>query len=118
MKYFCFFILTIIFFFSAKASFVEGLEDIPLPAELTQTEDTGLSFGNEEIRFIEMSFESKTLSFDKVISFYKETLPQMGWKITTISSSKLVSEREGESLEINRESASPLVIRLTLKSKN
>ena len=118
MKYFWLFIFTIVFCFPAEASFVEGLEDIPLPADLTQIEDTGLSFGNEEIRFIEISFESNTLSFDKVVAFYKETLPQMGWKITTISSSELASEREGESLEINRESASPLVVRLTLKSKN
>ena len=118
MKYFWLSLLMIIAAFSAKASFVEGLEDIPLPSKLTQMENANLNFGNEEIRFVETYFESKELSFVDVGIFYKETMPQLGWTLKKTSPSHLFFGRGGETLAIPRESDTPLIIRLTVKSKN
>lgn len=101
----------------AKAVFVEGLEDIPIPEGLHQVDNGNLNFGNEEIRFIEVYLTSKHLNFNKISAFYKETLPQMGWKNKKESSDRVIFERDGESLEIARESGDPLIIRLTVKSK-
>ena len=102
---------------SASAVFVEGLEDVPLPGGLTEIENASLNFGNEEIRFIENYFTSYDLNFENVCAFYSETLPQIGWKRTIKNKKRIAFERDGEVLEISKESAKPLVIRLTVKSK-
>lgn len=101
----------------AKAIFVEGLEDIPIPDGLHQVDNGNLNFGNEEIRFIEAYLTSKHLDFAEIMAFYKETLPQMGWNDRKKSLDRIIFERDGETLEIARESATPLIIRLTVKSK-
>ena len=100
-----------------NAAFVEGLEDIPLPEGLNQVENGNLNFGNEEIRLIETYLTSTDLSSGQVASFYKETLPQMGWLLKTQRQRKILFEREGETLEISEESSNPLIVRLTVKSK-
>ncbi len=115
-------ILSFILFLSlislpVKAEFVEGLEDIPLPEGLMQIENGNLNFGNEEIRFIESYLSSSTLDYANVCRFYKETLPQMGWQVKKQHENIITFEREGENLDISEESANPLVIRLTVKSK-
>ncbi len=108
---------TLVFPITGKAEFVEGLEDIPIPEGLEQIENGSLNFGNEEIRLIETYLSSKNLSFDKVVSFYVETLPQMGWTLKKQKNNKLLFEREGETLEISKEAPNPLMVRLTVKSK-
>jgi hypothetical protein len=55
--------------------------------------------------------------FDNVIKFYKETLPQMGWQKKNENKDKILFERDGESLEITKESIKPLILRLIVKSK-
>ena len=100
------------------AAFVEGLEDIPLADGLVPSESGILNFGNEETRLIEVYFTSDTTDFKSVAAFYKTTLPQMGWRLNVSHKDKLSFDREGESLEIHKESAKPFVVRLTVKSKN
>lgn len=102
---------------AVNAAFVEGLEDIPMPGGLNQVENGNLSFGNEEIRLIEVYLTSEDMSFEEVCRFYLDTLPQMGWLLKKEKKQKLLFEREGETLEISKESAKPLIVRLTVKSK-
>ena len=59
-----------------------------------------------------------SLRFGKVKTFYQETLPQLGWKQTEDSADKIIFYREGEVLEIIRESAFPLRVYITVKSKS
>ena len=75
-----FFIINFFIVFSAKASFVEGLEDIPLPEKVTQIENGSLSFGNEEIRLFESYLSAEKQEFNNIVKFYNDTLPQMGWQ--------------------------------------
>ncbi len=103
--------------FSVKAAFVEGLEDIPLPTGVVQIENGSLSFGNEEIRLFEAYFSAEKQNFNDIVKFYKETLPQMGWLKKNKNGSKIYFERDGESLEISKESENPLILRLVVKSK-
>ena len=112
-----FFITTLFGTPFAKAGFVEGLEDIPLPNNASQIENGSLSFGNEEIRFFETYFSTESLSFAEIIKFYTETLPQMGWQKKQSSKKNATFERDGETLEISEESVKPLISRLILKSK-
>ena len=84
---------------------------------LSQIDNGSLSFGNEEIRLVESYMTSKTLSFDEVVVFYNNTLPQLGWNKKHDNNKNILFERDGETLEISKETENPLVIRLTVKSK-
>ena len=113
-----FFAITCFAFFSARASFVEGLEDIPLPENVTQIENGSLSFDNEEIRFFESYLSAEKQNFGNIVKFYNDTLPQMGWQKKSSNKQKILFERDGESLEITMESTKPLILRLVVKSKH
>ncbi len=113
-----FFIMSFFVSYSAKASFVEGLEDIPLPENVTQIENGSLSFGNEEIRLFEAYLSAEKQNFGNIVKFYNETLPQMGWQKKNKNKKGILFERDGETLEITKESDKPLILRLVVKSKN
>ena len=115
---FLFFIINFFICFSAVASFVEGLEDIPLPEKVTQIENGSLSFGNEEIRLFEAYLSAEKQEFNNIVKFYNETLPQMGWQKKNKNNNVILFERDGETLEITKESDKPLILRLVVKSKN
>lgn len=122
MKRFCFFILCGLLFTlpvsaAQKTKFIDGLEDVPLMNGLEQQVGNTVSFGNEESRFIEVSLTSAKAGFKKVESFYKESLPQLGWTYQGTSENTLLFYRDGESLSIHKESAKPLVIRITVKNR-
>lgn len=110
-------ITVLCFAFGAKAAFVEGLEDFPIPEGLEQIENANLNFGNEEIRLIEAYMTSNSLNFEQIKKFYKETLPQLGWKLNKESTKELIFERPKENVTIAKESTNPLVVNLILKSK-
>lgn len=119
MKYWGFVVAVLLLVaLKTQAAFIEGLEDIPAMDGLTQVENGNLSFGNEEIRLVEAYFTSKTLKFYDVKAFYEATLPQLGWAKKNSGKRKSSFEREGEILEISEETPSPLIVRITVKSKN
>ncbi|MBR3502278.1 MAG: hypothetical protein IKO06_05160 [Alphaproteobacteria bacterium] len=98
--------------------FVEGMEDIPLMDGLLQITKDDISFGNEETRLVEAYVSSKKQNFAKIASFYKDSLPQLGWNYQGNRGESLLFYRDGENLEIVRESANPLIVRITLKTKS
>lgn len=107
-------------FFSVSAfaaQFVEGMDDVPLPDGLSQITQDDISFGNEETRLLEAYLSAKKMSFSKVAEFYKESLPQLGWIYQGNRGNDLLFYREGETLEVVRESVSPLIVRITVKTK-
>lgn len=99
------------------ATFIDGLEDVPILKGMTQTQKDNISFGNEESRLVEAYLTSTKIGFAKVEKFYTETLPQMGWTYQGKRDNILTFYREGEVLDIARESAKPLIVRITVKSK-
>ena len=100
-----------------NTKFIDGLEDVPLMKGLEQNIDNTISFGNEEARFIEVFLHSSKIGFKKVESFYKESLPQLGWIYQGTYNNAVIFYREGESLSIIKEDAKPLKIRITLKNR-
>ena len=107
----------ILFCNESKAAFVEGLEDLPVMEGLTQEPNDAISFGNEESRLVEAVLTGKKLTFSKVKTFYKNTLPQMGWTYQGMRENTIIFEREGEVVEISKENTDPLKVRITVKSK-
>ncbi len=103
---------------AGAVTFIDGLEDVPVMEGLTQEKNDAISFGNEESRLVEAVLTSDKIRFGKVKTFYQETLPQLGWKQTEDSTDKIIFYREGEVLEIIRESAFPLRVYITVKSKS
>lgn len=101
----------------ANAVFVEGLEDFPIPDEMEQINESNLVFGNADSRLVEVYMKSDTLNFNKVVIFYKNTLPQLGWSLKKNQKNKIFFERDNETVEISQETVNPLIINLILKSK-
>lgn len=102
---------------SIQAAFIEGLEDVPLLKGMQQVQKDNISFGNEESRLVEAYLTSSKMGFAKVEKFYVGTLPQMGWSYQGKRDNTLSFYRDGEILDIARESAKPLLVRITVKSK-
>ena len=112
------FILSVFLPFSSSAGkFVEGMEDVPLMDSLSQITQDDISFGNEETRLLEAYLTSRRLKFAAVANFYRESLPQLGWIYQGNRGNNLLFYRDGETLEIIKESVKPLIIRITVKSK-
>lgn len=100
------------------APFIEGLEDVPMPQGMKQLPSDNVSFGNEESRLVEAYLQSSHTGFKAVEKFYMETLPQLGWSFQGKSGNLLSFYRDGEKLDIVKESSNPLKVRITLKSQN
>lgn len=116
-KIFSILVVTALFSFNVHAAFIEGLEDVPLLNGLQQVQKDNISFGNEESRLVEAYFTSSKIGFAKVEKFYIETLPQLGWIYQGKRDNILSFDRDGETLDIAKESAKPLIVRITVKSK-
>ena len=101
------------------ATFIEGLEDVPIMNGLRQEKADNVSFGNEEGRFIEVYLSGKKVKFKQVKNFYKDTLPQLGWIYQGERDKNiLIFLRDGETMEVAEDDVSPLKVRITVKSKN
>ena len=57
------------------------------------------------------------MRFSKIGDFYRESLPQLGWIYQGNRGNDLLFYRDGETLELVRESVSPLIVRITVKTK-
>jgi hypothetical protein len=101
--------------------FIDGLEDVPLMKGLTQDTEKTISFGNEETRLLEayltVSAGKPKTDFNKIADFYKESLPQLGWIYQGNRGNDLLFYREGETLEVVKENHTPLMVRITVKTK-
>lgn len=98
-------------------TFIEGLEDVPLMDGISQIQKDTISFGNEESRFVEAYLTSSKIGFKAIENFYIKTLPQLGWTYQGKDANTLLFYRENEMLEIVKESAKPLEVRITVKNK-
>ena len=65
---------------TVKDDFVSGFEDLPLMTGLIQLEDGAVSFDSPSGRIVEAYAESPTLTVEKILTFYSDALPQLGWK--------------------------------------
>jgi len=105
--------------------FIDGMDDVPLPDGMTQITQDDFSFGNEETRLLEAHLtvtpsaqKSKSkIRFSKISEFYQESLPQLGWIYQGNRGNDILFYRDGETLEVVRESVSPLIVRVTVKTK-
>ncbi len=81
------------------AAFVTGLEDVPLMPELRDVPDAAVIFDKPSGRLVE-AYAEGDVPAAAVLTFYRETLPQLGWSASTESGASAVFFRESERLEI------------------
>lgn len=81
------------------AAFVTGLEDVPLMPELRDVPDAAVIFDKPSGRLVE-AYAEGDVPAEAVLTFYRETLPQLGWSASTESGASAVFFRESERLEI------------------
>lgn len=112
-------VCNLLFSFNAKAlsSFIEGMEDVPIPDKMMQIQADNFSFENEETRLVEAYLQSNFGKFSFVAGFYESTLPQLGWELTQSDSESLTFIRNNEELNITLTSKMPLIVRVTLTGR-
>jgi len=79
----------------ASPKFVPGINGLPLMAGLVLMPDSHVVFDTLDGRIIEVLADGRIHRHD-ILTFYKDTLPQLGWKLN----SKNEYERDGELLKI------------------
>ena len=79
--------------------FVNQNTDLPLMEGLSQIDEDSVGFDGETGSIVSVSYESKIV-FSEVQKFYLETLPQMGWKLSSNENDKLIFNREKDKVEI------------------
>ncbi|MFR8205028.1 MAG: hypothetical protein ACLU99_00890 [Alphaproteobacteria bacterium] len=84
---------------------------------MKQVPSDSISFGNEESRLVEALLTSNKVGFKKSKSFIRTLCRKWAGLIQGKRGDTLVFEREGEVIDISKESAKPLMVRITVKSK-
>jgi hypothetical protein len=79
----------------ASPKFVPGINGLPLMTGLVLMPDSHVVFDTLDGRIIEVLADGRIHRND-ILTFYKDTLPQLGWKLN----SKNEYERDGELLKI------------------
>ena len=104
---------------TVKDDFVSGFEDLPLMTGLIQLEDGAVSFDSPSGRIVEAYAERPTLTVEKILTFYSDALPQLGWKKDgkTAKNNMLVFTRDGEILKISLEKNTSVAVRFELTSQ-
>ena len=80
---------------SAASKFVPGINDLPLMPGLTLWSETPMVFDTPGGRIVEV-FAIGKVPLTRIRSFYRETLPQLGWQ----PKNKNAFERDNETLKI------------------
>ncbi|MBC8337775.1 MAG: hypothetical protein ISR51_06775 [Rhodospirillales bacterium] len=81
--------------------FISVLDDLPLMKGLVEAPDSATVFDTARGRIVEAVAEG-ALQKDRVLAFYEQTLPQLGWKTEAPG----VFRREGEVLRLEFSSQS------------
>lgn len=105
--------------YASADSFIEGMEDVPVMPKMKQIPSDTISFGGVDSHFLEaVLVEEEPLDADSYRQYYTETLPQFGWELARSKDLKMVFHRGDETLEITREYAKPLTIRINIFGEN
>jgi hypothetical protein len=83
----------------ADTAFVDGFDDLPLVPGLSQEPGRVVQFDSPYGRILE-SWATGSLKSEAVLSFYKKTLPQLGW--TADSAERFHRDNEVLILDIHR----------------
>lgn len=94
---------------AAESAFLSELEDLPLPPGLTEMPG-GMLFDSPTGRIVEATAQGE-IGADRVLSFYTQTLPELGWQKVGQASFR----RDNELLKIEMDTKRrPLLVRFSV----
>jgi hypothetical protein len=77
------------------------LGDVPLAEGLAELPDAGIVFDKPQGRIVQITASHNRLTTrTKLIEFYKDSLPNLGWQARAAENSILTFERQGEILRL------------------
>lgn len=93
---------------AVAGSFLGEIDDLPLMPGLTPLQNTGVNFDSPQGRIVEV-FTAGKVTRPEVISFYAESLPQLGWVVQDVGSEGAAWRRENEVLRLMFSGTGPIV---------
>jgi hypothetical protein len=96
---------------AAAGTFLAGIEDVPVPPGFTENPTASMVFDSPTGRIIEAE-AAGSLPREKVIAFYTDTLPQLGW--TRISDAEYRSDTETLKITFDQSKKPLLAVHYTL----
>ena len=95
--------------------FVAEVADLPLMPGLSEVEGAGVVFDKPSGRIVE-AYAQGAVTREAVLRFYKDTLPQLGWRESGAASFRREGERLAlEFIESKEQGGGPLTLRFVLK---
>jgi hypothetical protein len=91
--------------------FVGGIGDLPLMPGLAENPNAGMVFDTPSGRIVQTEATGR-VSRDQVLSFYAETLPQLGWR--TLAAGQFRREAEVLKIEIDETGEPDITVRFAL----
>lgn len=86
---------------SAQASdYLSLLGDVPLAEGLEELPDAAIVFDKPQGRIVQITTSHNLTMPAKLIEFYKDSLPNLGWQARAPQNSVLTFERQGEILRL------------------
>lgn len=89
-------------------SFLGEIDDLPLMPGLTPLQNTGVVFDSPQGRIVEVYTAGK-VTRPEVISFYAESLPQLGWVVQDVGNEGAAWRRDNEVLRLMFSGTGPIV---------
>ena len=96
----------------AAEGFVEGFDDLPLLPGLSPLKEEGLSFDKPAGRIVQAAARG-AVSTDAVRKFYRETAPQLGWRLGD-GEGRFVRDGETLRVEVRPDAAGQVIVRFSL----
>lgn len=98
---------------AAETRFLSGLSDVPLMDGLVELPDRQTVFDAPDGRIVEMFAEGR-LAPDRILAFYADSLPQLGWASLPSAAGELSMVRDSENLTITARAGTPTLVRFSL----
>lgn len=100
---------------NAEDAFFTDLEELPIMSGLAENQAAAVTFETANGRIIEVE-ASGTVSATKVIEFYSETLPQLGWE--KVGDGTFQRDQEQLTLKITDIDAGRVLVAFSLSPKS
>ena len=91
--------------------FITGFSDLPIMPGMQELPDANISFYTASGRIVE-AFAKTEQNVEKILSFYKSVLPQLGWKVKR--DTMFVRDTETLNLDLRKDGDS-VIVQFSLK---
>tara|TARA_B100000482_G_scaffold48974_1_gene32644 strand:- start:16 stop:396 length:381 start_codon:yes stop_codon:yes gene_type:complete len=95
----------------SSEKFITGFSDLPIMPGMQELPDANISFDTASGRIVE-AFAKTEQNVEKILSFYKNVLPQLGWRVK--KDTMFVRDTEILNLDLRKERDS-VIVQFSLK---